>query len=146
MWRGGKLTTHCLLVPGLRISAALPPLLPTPACCASARTVTAVPCRNSNVILPALQSPPPCIWKLSASNSYRPEISYCEQLAQTSQASRGQLKCDGTRAETRFRLSTKRTSPLNRRGRQFSRMMAAEVCASAFIVGSNAGYIGETQA
>jgi len=24
---------------------------------------------------------------------------------------RGQLKCDGTRAETRFRLSTKRTSP-----------------------------------
>jgi len=26
--------------------------------------------------------------------------------------SRGQLKCDGTRAETRFRLSAKRTSPL----------------------------------
>jgi hypothetical protein len=25
---------------------------------------------------------------------------------------RGQLKCDGTRAETRFRLSAKRTSPL----------------------------------
>jgi len=25
--------------------------------------------------------------------------------------SRGQLKCDGTRAETRFRLSVKRTSP-----------------------------------
>jgi len=24
---------------------------------------------------------------------------------------RGQLKCDGTRAETRFRLSRKRTSP-----------------------------------
>jgi len=24
---------------------------------------------------------------------------------------RGQLKCDGTRAETRFRLSAKRTSP-----------------------------------
>ena len=29
---------------------------------------------------------------------------------------------------------------LNRRGRQFSRLLAAEVCASAFIVGSNAGY------
>jgi hypothetical protein len=29
---------------------------------------------------------------------------------------------------------------LNRRGRQFSRILAAEVCASAFIVGSNAGY------
>ena len=29
---------------------------------------------------------------------------------------------------------------LNRRGRQFSRLLAAEVSASAFIVGSNAGY------
>ena len=30
---------------------------------------------------------------------------------------------------------------LNRRGRQFSRLLATDVCASAFIVGSNAGYI-----
>jgi hypothetical protein len=29
---------------------------------------------------------------------------------------------------------------LNRRGRQFSRLLAAEVCPSAFIVGSNAGF------
>jgi len=29
---------------------------------------------------------------------------------------------------------------LNRRGRQFIRLPAAEVCASAFIVGSNDGY------
>jgi len=29
---------------------------------------------------------------------------------------------------------------LNRRGIQFSRLLAAEVCSSAFIVGSNAGY------
>jgi len=29
---------------------------------------------------------------------------------------------------------------LNRRGRQFSRLLAVEACASAFIVGSNAGY------
>ena len=29
---------------------------------------------------------------------------------------------------------------LNRRGRQFSRLLAAEVCASALIFGSNAGY------
>jgi len=29
---------------------------------------------------------------------------------------------------------------LNRRGRQFSRLLAAEVYASAFIIGSNAGY------
>jgi len=44
------------------------------------------------------------------------------------------LKCDGsTRAETRFRLSAKRTSP-NRRRRQFSRLPAAEVCASAVVM------------
>jgi len=29
---------------------------------------------------------------------------------------------------------------LNRQGRQFSRLLAAKVCASAFMVGSNAGY------
>jgi len=44
------------------------------------------------------------------------------------------LKCDGTRAETRFRLSAKRISPLNRRERQFSRLLAAGVCASAVVM------------
>jgi len=51
--------------------------------------------------------------------------------------SRGQLKCDGTRAETRFRLSTKRTSPFK----------SAEVSVQSTtdsrgvrISGSNAGY------
>jgi len=29
---------------------------------------------------------------------------------------RGQLKCDGTRADTRFRLSAKRTSPFKLAG------------------------------
>ena len=44
------------------------------------------------------------------------------------------LKCDGTRAETRFR-SAKRTSPFNSAGgRQFSRIPAAEVCASAVVM------------
>jgi len=48
----------------------------------------------------------------------------------------GQLKCDGTRAETRFCLSAKRTSPfkLGEGGRRFSRLLAAEVCASAVIM------------
>ena len=46
------------------------------------------------------------------------------------------LKCDGTRAETRFRLSAKRIRPFKSGGgRQFSRLLAAEVCA---ISGSNA--------
>ena len=45
-----------------------------------------------------------------------------------------------TRAETRLRLSAKRTSPFKSAGgRQFSRLLAAEMCASAFIVGCNAG-------
>ena len=47
---------------------------------------------------------------------------------------RGQLKCDGTRAETSFRLSAKRTSPFKLAGRQFSRLLAAEVCASAVVM------------
>ena len=49
--------------------------------------------------------------------------------------SRGQLKYDGTRAETRFRLSAKRTSSFKSGGgRQFSRLLAAEVCASAVVM------------
>ena len=48
---------------------------------------------------------------------------------------RGQLKCVGTRAETRFRLSAKRTSPFKSApgGGQFSRLLAAEVCESAVL-------------
>jgi len=52
---------------------------------------------------------------------------------------RGQLKCDGTHAETRFRLSAKRTSPFKSTG-AFIRLLTGEVCTSALIVGSNAGY------
>ena len=45
------------------------------------------------------------------------------------------LKCDGTRAETRFRLSAKRTSPFKSAWwRQFSRLLAAEVRASAVVM------------
>ena len=48
---------------------------------------------------------------------------------------RGQLKCDGTCAETRFGLSAQRTSPFKSAGgRQFSRLPAAEVCAYAVIM------------
>ena len=43
---------------------------------------------------------------------------------------RDHLKCDGTRAETRFRLSAKRTSPFKSAGRrQFSRLLAQPRCA-----------------
>ena len=49
--------------------------------------------------------------------------------------SRARLKRDGTRAETRFGLSGKRTSPFKSAGGgQFSRLLAAEVCASAVVM------------
>jgi len=49
---------------------------------------------------------------------------------------RARLKRDGTRAETRFGLSAQRTSPfkLPGGGGQFSRLIAAEVCASAVVM------------
>ena len=55
--------------------------------------------------------------------------------AESNNCCRLRLKCDGTRAETRFRLSAKRTSPFKLAGgRQFSRLLVAEVCASAVIM------------
>ena len=58
-------------------------------------------------------------------------------VARTCLSVRGQLKCDGTRAETRFRLSAKRTSPF--------KSVEASVQSTAGsrgvrISGSNAGY------
>jgi hypothetical protein len=44
-----------------------------------------------------------------------------------------QVKCDGTRAETRFRVSAKRTSPFKSAERQFSRLLAADVWASVVV-------------
>ena len=50
---------------------------------------------------------------------------------------RGQLNCDGTRTETRFRLSAKRTSPFNRWGASVQSNTGSR-CVR--ISGSNAGY------
>ena len=50
--------------------------------------------------------------------------------------SRLRLKCDGTRAETRFRLSAKRTSPFKSAGRRQSTTGSRGVRMN----GSNAGY------
>jgi len=49
-------------------------------------------------------------------------------------SSRARLKRDGTRAETRFGLAAKRTSPFKLAGGQFSRLLAAEVCASSVVM------------
>ena len=51
--------------------------------------------------------------------------------------SRGQLKCDGTRAETRFRLSAKRKSPFKSAGASVQSTTGSR---GVRISGSNAGY------
>ena len=51
--------------------------------------------------------------------------------------SRGQLKCDGTRTETRFRLSAKRTSPFKSAG---ASVQLTTDSRGVRISGSNAGY------
>jgi uncharacterized protein (DUF2237 family) len=49
--------------------------------------------------------------------------------------SRPRLKCGGTRAETRFCLLAKRTSPFKLAGgSQFIQLLAAEVCASPVVL------------
>ena len=50
---------------------------------------------------------------------------------------RGQLKCDGTRAETRFRLSVKRTSPFKSAGASVQSTAGSR---GVRISGSNAEY------
>jgi len=50
---------------------------------------------------------------------------------------RGQLKCDGARAETRFRLSAKRTSPFKSAG---SSVQSTTGSRGVRISGSNDGY------
>ena len=50
---------------------------------------------------------------------------------------RGQLKCDGTRAETRFRLSAKRTSPFKSEGASVQSTTGSR---GVRISGSNPGY------
>jgi hypothetical protein len=61
-------------------------------------------------------------------------LASCKYSSYPDGCCRLRMKCDGTRAETRFRLSAERTSHLNRRGRQFSRLLAADVCASAVVM------------
>jgi len=51
--------------------------------------------------------------------------------------SRGQLKCDGTRTETGFRLSAKRTSPFKSAGASVQSTTGSR---GVRISGSNAGY------
>ena len=74
-------------------------------------------------------------------SGWRYECSYeCMEIAvhEAVESGTARLKRDGTSAETRFGLSAKRTSPFKSWGEggggQFSRLLAAEVCASAVVM------------
>ena len=58
-------------------------------------------------------------------------------LTSSFEGGRGQIKCDGTRAETRFRLSTKRTSLFKPAGASVQSTTGSR---DVRISGSNAGY------
>jgi len=59
---------------------------------------------------------------------------HISQMLNVSTFGRTRLKRDVTNAEIRFSLSAKRTNPFKLAGGQFSRLLAAEVCASAVVM------------
>ena len=84
-----------------------------------------------------------CIWYLNKQwNKFAVscDVTPCSQLEYSTfhrnpeYGGRLRLKCDGTRTETRFRLSAKRTSPSKSAGCQFCQLLAAEVCSSAVVM------------
>ena len=103
--------------------------------------LTAEVCGSAVVMLDT-----PCsevVWRVLATHSIRQfplQFPSCASpCANTFQlefttGNRGQLKCDGTRAECRSRFRRNGRVHLNRRGRQFSRLLAAEICASAVVM------------
>jgi hypothetical protein len=62
---------------------------------------------------------------------------YLALSARCTCSSRLRLKCDGTRAEIRFRLSAKQTSPFKSAG---ASVQSTTGCRGVHISGSNAGY------
>ena len=70
-----------------------------------------------------------CPYRTNVGKVWMQEVLPCLLLkAWEERSSRLRLKCDGTRAETRFRLSGGNGRVhLNRRGRHFSRLLAAEI-------------------
>ena len=63
--------------------------------------------------------------------------SFCTLQIKVTYVRSGQLKCDGTRAETRFHLSAKRTSPFKSAGTSVQSTTGSR---GVRISGSNAGY------
>jgi len=68
---------------------------------------------------------------------HTPQVNVSLPLACWLGRGRGQLQCDGTRAETRFRLSVKRTSPFKFAGASVQSNTGSR---GVRISGGNAGY------
>jgi len=64
-------------------------------------------------------------------------IQFCVDSADLEGVGRARLKCDGTRAETRYGLSAKRTSPFKSAGASVQSTTGSR---GVRISGSNAGY------
>jgi len=84
-----------------------------------------VQCRCKECVELYLHSPSPILFNDFMFNHLKPRGYFMY--------ARLRLQCDATRAETRFRLSAKRTSPFKSVG-DFSRLLAAELCASAVVM------------
>ena len=95
------------------------------------RRSSALPRKGLNDVLFQMSSQ--ATWHWVVGTLFSGNSGFSEPGLKHASCSRGQLKCDCTRTETRFRLSAKQTS-LSRRGRQFSRLLAAEVCASVVVM------------
>jgi len=109
------------------------------------RLLPAEVCASAVVMLDTPRSE--VMWRVLATQSIRQFLLHFPSRAspcaiafqlESTTGTRGHLKCDGSRAETTFRLSAKRTSPFKSAwGRQFSRLLASR---GVRISGSNAGY------
>jgi len=77
-----------------------------------------------------------CAWSQSSSNVPKMKVR-CIVLCRGAPVCRLLLKCDGTRAETRFRLSAKRMSPFQSAGES---VQSTTDSRGMRISGSNAGY------
>jgi len=99
--------------------------------CASAVVMLDTPC--SEVVWRVLATH--CIRQFPIHLPYRASPCAITFQLEPTTGTRDQLKCDDTRAETRFRLSAKLTSPfILATGLQFSRLLAAEACPSAVVM------------
>jgi len=76
-------------------------------------------------------------WCVAVVRTIRVELSGSAARVSVTKVCRGQLKCDGTRAETRFRLSAKWTSPFKSAGASVQSTTSSR---GVRFSGSNAGY------